>query len=91
MVWAGGGKDILFGITGGGGTHAKAAARSVLAGGAGGSGWVTQGRAISLSLMSLLFVVENTGARGSSSACPCCAAPKSPVSWKNALESDHDT
>lgn len=82
----GGGKDVLFGIMGGGGTRARAAAGSALtpgAGGigAGGSGRVTRDGAISLSLSLLMSSAESAGARGSPSAC-VFAAPKSSVaSW----------
>jgi hypothetical protein len=56
-VRVGGGNDILFGIGGGGGTRARAAAGPTLilpgarGTGAGGSGRVTRGGAISLSLV----------------------------------------
>src|SRR5712691_9430117 len=81
-VRAGGGKDVLFGTGGGGGTGATIAAGAVLTSGervtgAGGSGRVTRGGAISLSLVSS---VESAGARGSPSAC-VCSAPKSSVAY----------
>jgi len=82
-VRVGGGNDILFGIGGGGGTRARAGAGStlILPGarrkGAGGSGRVTRGGAISLSLV---LSVERVCARDSLSGC-VCGAPKSSVAY----------